>query len=136
MRIMLDTNILISAGIFHGVVANAVDVISNSHKVVISSFAVEELWRVTNLKFPNYKNIIELFLHNLAFELAYTPLVIDVREYPQIRDIKDYPILVSAIIADVDILITGDRDFELVNIERPEILTMRGFLEKYSDSDS
>jgi predicted nucleic acid-binding protein len=40
-------------------------------------------------------------------------------------------VLHSAIIADVDVLITGDKDFENIEIERPEIMTPKKFLEKY-----
>ena len=36
--------------------------------------------------------------------------------------------MVTAILEDVDILITGDAD---VDIEQPEILTPSGFLKKY-----
>ena len=129
---MLDTNIIISAGIFRGETAMAVEYISHNHTVVISSFALDELWRVTARKFPNRRSVVEKFLRNLAFELAYTPSVINREEYPPIRDEKDYPILASAILADVDVLITGDRDFENVDIERPEILTIVGFMERYA----
>jgi predicted nucleic acid-binding protein len=48
-----------------------------------------------------------------------------------VRDTKDNPILASAIFADVDVLVTGDRDFEGLDIERPEILTIGVFTEKY-----
>jgi predicted nucleic acid-binding protein len=41
------------------------------------------------------------------------------------------PILVTALLSDVDILITGDKDFFDVDIDRPEILTPREYLEKY-----
>jgi predicted nucleic acid-binding protein len=34
-------------------------------------------------------------------------------------------------IADVDIMITGDKDFKNIEIERPEIVTPKEFLEKY-----
>ena len=39
--------------------------------------------------------------------------------------------LYSAISADVDILITGDKDFSAVEVEKPEILTPSQFNEKY-----
>lgn len=45
----------------------------------------------------------------------------------QIRDESDYPILYTAILEDVDILITGDKDFLDIEIERPEILTPAQF---------
>jgi len=40
-------------------------------------------------------------------------------------------VLHTAIIAGVDVLITGDKDFEDVEIERPEIMTPKEFFEKY-----
>lgn len=40
-------------------------------------------------------------------------------------------VLHTAIVADVDILVTGDKDFTDIEIDRPEILTLKEFLEKY-----
>jgi hypothetical protein len=39
--------------------------------------------------------------------------------------------IMSAILADVDILVTGDKGFHDIDIERPEILSPAGFLAKY-----
>jgi hypothetical protein len=44
---------------------------------------------------------------------------------------KDYPILASAIIADVDVFITGDKDFGGLDLERPEMMSISDFEEKY-----
>jgi predicted nucleic acid-binding protein len=74
---------------------------------------------------------LEPFLRELPFELAYTPEKIDKSEYPEIRDIKDLPILVSAIVEDVDVLISGDADFAPLEMGRPEILTPKGFADEY-----
>jgi predicted nucleic acid-binding protein len=49
-------------------------------------------------------------------------------EYTQMRDVKDYPILATAIIEDIDIFITGDKDFIVLDVEIPEIMTMAEFL--------
>jgi len=65
----------------------------------------------------------------LPFELVYTPKVIT-KDLFQIRDEMDYPVLYSAIIEDVDILITGDKDFESIEVEKPEILSPKQFLER------
>lgn len=46
-------------------------------------------------------------------------------------DEKDYPVLYTAIKEDVDILITGDKDFSEVDIERPEILTPSKSIAQY-----
>lgn len=40
-----------------------------------------------------------------------------------IRDPADYPVLYSAIVEDVDVLISGDKDFFEVEVEKPEIVT-------------
>jgi hypothetical protein len=60
----------------------------------------------------------------LSYEIDYTPTEIDEDIYPKIRDKKDYPILASAIIADVDVFITGDKDFGGLDLEHPEIMTI------------
>jgi len=62
--------------------------------------------------------------------MVYTPKEMR-QDLFQIRDEKDYPVLYTAIMEDVDILITGDEDFSDIEIERPEILTPTQFLEKY-----
>lgn len=59
-----------------------------------------------------------------------SPIQVDEKLF-EIRDENDYIILHTAIIEEVDILITGDKDFKAVNIEKPEICTPSEFLEKY-----
>lgn len=51
--------------------------------------------------------------------------------FPEMRDTKDSPILATAIMEDVDVLLTGDKDFLVLDVETPEILTMTEFLQKY-----
>jgi len=57
--------------------------------------------------------------------------LIDTSNYPSIRDKADLPILVSAILADVDVIISGDSDFNEVEIKRPEVLKPADFFSKY-----
>ncbi len=132
MRIMFDTNILISAGVFAGKRLTKLAVqISDEHTVVLSSRIVDEMWAVIKQKFPERAPILEAFLKHLSFEMAYTPKEIDPDIFPKIRDPKDYPILASAIIADVDVFITGDKDFAGLDVERPTIMTIAEFAESY-----
>jgi predicted nucleic acid-binding protein len=74
---------------------------------------------------------LEVFLQKFPFRLVHTPAVDLVKSDFHLRDNADYPILLSAIVPDVDILITGDHDFDDVNIERPEILSPYEFLRLY-----
>ena len=46
----------------------------------------------------------------------------------KIRNVMDRPILRAAINANVDIIITGDKDFLESGIENPKILTAAEFL--------
>ena len=72
---------------------------------------------------------MNIFFNGIRFEEFKTPEKIDEKEYPEIRDIKDLPVLVSAILSDSDILITGDKDFEDIKIEKPLIFTPSTYFE-------
>ena len=128
---MLDTNILISMLLFPNEhFKQILDYITRNHKLVLSSFIIDELSAVVVRKFPQKRYAIDSFLSDLSYELVYTP-----RHMPgnlfNIRDINDYPVLYTAIIENIDIFITGDKDFRDVDIEMPEIMTPVEFLERF-----
>ena len=64
--------------------------------------------------------------------MVYTPRKLGLQELNIMRDIKDSPILATARMENIDVFITGDKDFHVLDIEEPEILTITDFLEKYS----
>lgn len=121
MRIMLDTNVLLSALLFPGERMNRMmRCIFEEHRLVLSSFVVEELGYVVRRKFPAKAAAVDQMLSTMSYELVYTPQIMDQSLF-EIRDPKDYPVLYTAIMEDVDVLITGDKDFSEINVERPEI---------------
>lgn len=131
MRIMLDTNVLISMILFpQKRFIQMLEYITRNHTLVLSSFVVDELMAVTERKFPAKKDAVDWFLTNLGYELVYTPHKMQAGLF-KIRDEKDYPVLYTAIIDGVDILVTGDKDFSDVEIEKPEILTPTTFMQRY-----
>ena len=131
MRIMLDTNILASLLLFPNQRMNhMMEVILSSHKLVLSSFVVGELKAVVQRKFPAKAAVVDDLLAKMSFDLVYTPEQINEKLF-YIRDEKDYPVLYTAMIEDVDILITGDKDFAEIEVERPEILTPAEFMDTY-----
>jgi predicted nucleic acid-binding protein len=107
---------------------------ADENDLFLCSYSLEELDRVVARKFPAKKQNLAVFLQKLQYTLVRTRDVNNTSGVNVIRDPKDYPILTSAISADVDILISGDKDFESVNTERLEILTISEFMKKY-DSD-
>ena len=133
MRVMVDTNILISMLLFPGKrYDDLIETINKDHTLVLSSFVIDEFWDVIKRKFPQKEEAADRFLTKLAYELAYTP-----HQMPgglfEIRDMKDYPVVYSAVIDQTDVLISGDKDITSVEIEAPEILTMAEFMEKYGN---
>ena len=129
MRVMLDTNILISAIVFRSKVMNEIiEKLSAKYSLVLCSYVINELHDVINEKFPSKAEAVELFLVNLPFEYFYTPESIPEHNLFEIRDADDDAVLYSAIAANVDILITGDKDFSDIEIEQPKILTPSEFL--------
>jgi putative PIN family toxin of toxin-antitoxin system len=134
MRVMLDTNILVSAFIFKSKKINElIEELSNKHKIVIASYCINELQDLIDYKFNVSIKALNDFLLTFPFELVYSPNDVEEKLF-KIRDEEDYIILHTAILEDVDIFITGDKDFKDVKIERPEILTVNEFLEKYKKS--
>lgn len=133
MRIMLDTNVLVSLLLFPNARMNAMmERIFAEHRLVLSSFVVDELKEVVRRKFPERTKIVDTLLLKMSYDLVYTPDEMDGNLF-SIRDAKDYPVLYTAIIDDVDILVTGDKDFASVEIEKPEITTPAEFMAKLLD---
>ncbi len=132
MRIMLDTNVLISALVFRSEhLTRLIEKVTERDTLVLCSYVVDEINTVVERKFPHHKSTINKFLSKLSFELVYSPKEIEGEKLFEIRDDNDYIILHTAIIEDIDILITGDKDFATIDIERPEILTPSDYLAKY-----
>ena len=130
MRVFVDTNIIISAILFpNAKVAKVFSHLIEKHTVIIASYIKEECKEVFEKKFPLKKEQLNIFFNGIRFEEFKTPEKIDEKKYPKIRDIKDLPVLVSAILSDSDILITGDKDFEDVKIDKPLIFTPAAYFE-------
>jgi len=128
---MLDANVLVSAIIFpNDRMDSLIYKTVLDHQLVLSSYIIDELFDVTKRKFPQKIKDVDLFLTRLPYELVYTPREQNPALF-NIRDIDDYPVLYSAIIEDVDLFITGDNDFDNIDIEKPDIITPSEFLERY-----
>lgn len=132
MRVMLDTNIFISMIFFPSKQTRELARrLTDGHQIVICDYVVEELRLVTERKFPAKRKFLDRFFLELPFELVYTPKALDLNEFPKMRDTKDSPILATAIMEDIDVFVTGDKDFLVLGVEMPEIVTMVEFLERY-----
>lgn len=127
MRILVDTNILFSALLFpHSKPAQALLYAVDHHEIVLCDRNITELRDILKRKAPKYLPDAEVLIAELPYELI--PAVEHAEKL--IRDAKDQPILNAAIVADVDAILTGDKDFLSLEMEHPRCLTAAQFLEE------
>ena len=131
MKVLIDTNILISAALNPSGTPYAAfeKAVTYPNRGVICEQNIDELRRIFNRKFPNRIPALETFL-------SYALLTVDIVPIPDeehssealIRDVMDRPILRAALSANVDILLTGDKDFLESSVIRPKIMTAAEFI--------
>lgn len=132
MRVMLDTNILISALLFPSKSINTLfEELVLNHTIVLSSYVIDEFYDVMKRKFPHKLDAVERFINSISYELVHTPKQMYIQEM-EVRDIKDYPVVYTAMLEDMDVLLSGDKDLTVLRVKGIEILTPTQFLEKYS----
>ena len=126
MRVLVDTNILFSALLFpHSKPAQALLYLADHYEIVLCDRNLAELRDILERKAPRYLPDAEVLLAELSYELI--PAVDHAEKL--IRDAKDQPILNAAVVSDVDVILTGNKDFLSLNIERPKCMTVAQFFE-------
>lgn len=132
MRVLIDTNVLISAALSaNGVPFKAyAKATTYPNRGLICEQNVDEMKRIFNKKFPNRLAALDKFLSVALMSLELVPIPIEENvSETQIRDVNDRPILRAAIHAKADVLLTGDKDFLESGLENPMIMTPAEFLE-------
>ena len=130
MRVIVDTNILISAVVLKSPpIRGLIDKILSKHKLIITDSIINETQTVILRKWPNKLDALYEFLSSVGYEHGE----IDADNlYFEIRDPKDQHILFSAHALQADVLITGDKDFFDLKAKYDfEILSPADFLRKY-----
>lgn len=126
MKILIDTNILISAVLFpRSKPAKALIYTAENHEMVLCAQNLTELREVLCRKVPQALPDAEVLLTELSYELI--PAVPHAQKL--IRDAEDQPILNAAMLYNVDIILTGDKDFLCLDIEHPKCITAAQFLD-------
>jgi putative PIN family toxin of toxin-antitoxin system len=111
LRILLDTNVYVSAILFNGKPRQILQaIVDEKVKAYISNGILEELEKTfSKPKFKLTHDFIQIVLseiRNITQLVSYTQL----SNYLELRDRDDYHILEAAFSAKVDYLITGDKD--------------------------
>lgn len=121
MRVLIDTNILISAFIFQGRPRSLVfRLLEERHEVLVTSYIDSEFYRKLNQKWPQTADVIYSNYKQLPFSFRESTS----KRLGSLRDAKDIPVLSDALVYDVDIILTGDRDFLDAGLEYPKVMTV------------
>ena len=120
MRIMLDTNVLISALIFDGRIGRLLKFLLDSrYPVLVSEYVDREFHDKLEEKWPGVASEIYALYRSMSFTFCESCEVTANRI--KLRDPKDIPILNDAIYYNVNIILTGDKDFLESGIRSPMI---------------
>ena len=131
MKVFVDTNVLFSSFINpNGGAAKAfLKAVSGENEAVICRQNIEELKATIAKKYPTKIESLKTYLQFLSaiVEVVEMPKF-TVKSESMIRDSKDRPLLRAAVVANVDVIVTGDKDFLEAGIEFPPIMSPAQFL--------
>jgi len=127
-RVLTDTNILVPALVYpNGVASHVFWHVATTERLVLTDWILAEAREVIARKWPERRSALEVLLARLDYELV-VPGNSDV----VIRDSGDQPILDAAIASAVDVIVTGDKDFLSLVLDRPLIITPRQYLDLFT----
>lgn len=131
MRVLVDTNVVISALLFpNSAPSEVLAQVLAGERLVLTRWIIDELQEVVARKRPDLLPALEAFLAGIDYELA--ELGTSSGSGVNIADEDDQPILDAALAADVDVIVTGNKHFLALGLTRPQILTPRAFLDSRS----
>ena len=122
MKVMLDTNVLISAFVFGGQAGRVLETLLANpfdYEVYVSEYVDKELRDKLQQKWPGKADKVYHAYRQMNF--VFCGSTTDV--LGTLRDKKDIPVLSDARYHKVDVLLTGDKDFLEADIDSPVILS-------------
>ena len=138
MKVVLDTNVLVSAWLWRGLPNNLIYLARREEiQICISESLLAEL--ENTLSYKKLQQKIQ------SLNLSKEQLMIGTREItyiypteelivPELRDPDDTIVLATAIAANAEVIITGDRDLLILQeYQNIQIMTATDFLERYFD---
>lgn len=120
MKVMLDTNVLISALVFGGKTRKLLEhLVLSETEIFVSEYVCNEFCEKLRLKWPNKAEKLISIFRKMNFNFCKS----SEKMLGEVRDKKDIPVLSDAIFNNVDILLTGDKDFLESDIKHPLIFS-------------
>ncbi len=125
MRIVLDTNVIVSAIMFGGVPEKLViKVLTEDHEVVLSPYIVEEVNRILAEKFGTSSSTEDLFNELVrTAEMKYFQPFLDI-----VQDGPDNRIIETAVKGRASVIVTGDKQLLELKNYQDILITMPALL--------
>ena len=121
MKILIDTNVLISALIFHGKpLALLNKLILKGHTIYVTSYIEQEFKEKLMQKWPYKADNIYKIYKNIGFSFLRS----SEEKFGTLRDEKDIQILSDAIFYGINVILSGDKDFLESDLEYPMVMSV------------
>ncbi len=129
MRVLLDSNVIVSAVATRGLCADVFRAVLTAHEIVICPQVLQEVRRILRMKFGVPERLIEEYLE-LIRQDAIMAEPEDQPDLP-IHDQDDAAIVAAAMGAGAEVLVTGDHELQsLGKIGQVRIISPRAFWEE------
>jgi len=120
MRILIDTNVLISAFVFGGKAGKLLELLFDSnHELLVSTYIDAEFKAKLEQKWHDKAEIVYTLYHTLPFVFCES----SPEQKGELRDTKDIPVLSDAVFHNADIILSGDKDFLEAGLEKPQVFS-------------
>ena len=131
MKVLIDTNILISTILFPNSKSALAftKALSYPYIPITCEYIIQELKSKFNEKFPTHITELENFLAIALSVIKIVPTPYQSTDKDNLlRDYKDIPILQCAVASNADYILTGDKDFLEAKIDRPICISAADFI--------
>lgn len=129
MRVLLDSNVIVSAVATRGLCADIFRAVLADHELVTCSKVLQEVERILRSKFSVPDNLISEYLELIRQDAIFA----EAKEVPavKLKDADDIEIIGAAISGKADVMVTGDREvLEIKRLRRLRIISPRAFWEE------
>jgi putative PIN family toxin of toxin-antitoxin system len=129
MRVLLDTNVIVSAVTTRGLCADVFRIVLAAHELVTCAQVLQEVRRILSMKFGVPEPLVAEYLELIGQDA----IVAEFEGLPDlpIQDQDDAAIVAAAIGARAEVLVTGDHELQsLRNIGEVRIISPRAFWEE------
>ena len=110
MRVLLDTNVIVSAVTTRGLCADVFRAVLAAHELVTCAQVLQEVRRILSIKFDVPEQLIAEYLELIGQD-AIVAEPEDLPDLP-IQDRDDAAIVAAAIGAKAEVLVTGDHELQ------------------------